>query len=739
MLDIESIFSSQGLLSKGLKGYEMRGEQKSLALQVMEAYDRGQVLLAEAATGVGKSWAYLIPALLWAASRREATIISTHTIALQEQLIKKDIPFLLDLLQIDLQATLVKGMGNYFCFRKYEEVAQESSFLSSQEQQDFIKLGKFAETSVEGSISNVSFPLASGLWDKVAAERGACTHMQCPHFKQCFFFKARKQVAESQLLIINHHLLVSELSMRMRPDFREEKSILPKSYRIILDEAHHLEEIALESFSVKVDRLDLVRYLGRIYSEFQPQKSRLGLFTQDLSKKKSSFSKLLILLLDIEIPAQKKIALTSVEEFFEKIEGFCEAYLVKEQSSEIRERRWRFSAKDMEIGVWKDEVKSSFNLVQRECHKLFALLKQLKDEALQGLSDADKENLSIHITAFDFVEGYLTQKISELEFFVTIQEEKSRVRWIEASPSLAIKNITLVDAKLNVSDYLREHLFQTKQTAVLCSATLTSNQNFSFLKQQIGLNEESLSRRTEEKTYDSPFDFAKNARFLIPKDFLHPHERGYSDQVAGAVKKIIRASKGGCFILFTSYEMLHFVYEKVVRASDRPQASYMKQGDASKQTLIDRFKQNEDSVLFATSSFWEGIDIAGETLRCVVITKLPFKVPSDPLFQAMSEMYEKEGKDPFSEYSLPHACLKFKQGFGRLIRTKSDRGCVVCLDRRVKTKPYGKAFLKSLPPCPVIYEDTDKMIEEMDLFYRGMERSGIEPLTSTMPLLRSTN
>ena len=272
MLNIESIFSSEGLLNKSLKGYELREEQKELALQVMQAYDQDRVLLAEAATGVGKSWAYLIPALLWAASRREATIISTHTIALQEQLIKKDIPFLLDLLQLDLQVTLVKGMSNYFCFRKFDEVEQEASVLSSGEQEELKKLERFSETSCEGSISNVSFPLSPGMWDKVAAERSSCTHMQCPHFKQCFFFKARKQVSESQILVINHHLLVSEISMRMRSDFKEEKSILPKTYRIILDEAHHLEEIALESFSVKIDRLDLIRHLGRIYSECQPQK-----------------------------------------------------------------------------------------------------------------------------------------------------------------------------------------------------------------------------------------------------------------------------------------------------------------------------------------------------------------------------------------------------------------------------------------------------------------------------------
>ncbi len=388
MLDIESIFSSEGLLSRGLVRYEVRGGQQDLAKQVMQAYDQDRVLLAEA----------------------------------------------------DLQVTLVKGMGNYFCQRKFDEVVQEVETLTPQEQKSLQKLEMFAETTSEGSVSDVTFPLPSGIWSKVSAERNSCTHVQCPHFKGCFFFRARKQVAESQVLVINHHLLVSELAMRMRSDFKEEKSILPKSYRIILDEAHHLEEIALESFSVKIDRLDLIRYLGRIYSEFQPQKSRLGLFKAELSKKRNCFSKALALLLEVEIPSQKKIALKSIEELFDKVENFCEEHLSKEKGSEMRERRWRLSSKEAVIASWKEGLQGSFAAVQKEWGKLFSLLKQLKDEALIDLSDGDKESLSIHLIALEFTENYLTQKLSELEAFTTVHDEKSRVRWIETSSPLAMKN-----------------------------------------------------------------------------------------------------------------------------------------------------------------------------------------------------------------------------------------------------------------------------------------------------------
>jgi ATP-dependent DNA helicase DinG len=290
---------------------------------------------------------------------------------------------------------------------------------------------------------------------------------------------------------------------------------------------------------------------------------------------------------------------------------------------------------------------------------------------------------------------------------------------VEGSAEGARKNITLVDARLDISKYLRDLLFLSKKTVTLCSATLTSSQNFSFLRKQIGLVGEDFDGRVEEKVYESPFDFEKNSLFLVPQDFPLPHEYSFLERSVALLKKIIQASKGGCFLLFTSYDMLQKCYDKIVLSSDAPPFQYLKQGEAPRHLLVEKFKKRSNSVLFATSSFWEGIDIAGDALRCVVITKLPFRVPTDPLFRSMSEMYEKEGKDPFREYSLPQASLKFKQGFGRLIRTKEDRGCVICLDGRVMKKSYGKVFLRGLPPCPIIYKDETSMVEEIKRFYQG--------------------
>ncbi|MBS0628044.1 MAG: hypothetical protein JSS09_07530, partial [Verrucomicrobia bacterium] len=352
-----------------------------------------------------------------------------------------------------------------------------------------------------------------------------CTHVECPHFKECFFFRARKALEESQILIVNHHLLVAEMAMRLRPDFQEEKSILPKFSRIVLDEAHHLEEIALESFSVKIDRLDVVRSLGRIYSDHQPQKSRLGLLKADLAGKNISFPPAVAMAIDIEIPAQKRIAVAAIEQFFILVEEFCEQELLSESSSEIKEKRWRFSDEKAKIPRWTEDVTKVFLSAQQEWNKLFSSLDLLKQELERGVV-GNKDFLSVHFTALDLIKSILVQRLFQLENFVMMPPDEKRVRWIEIASPLAMKNITLVDAKLNVSEYLKKHLFSAKETAILCSATLTSNQNFSFLKQQIGIVGEEFTKRVSEKTYESPFDFQKNALFLVPSDISYSHEYG---------------------------------------------------------------------------------------------------------------------------------------------------------------------------------------------------------------------
>jgi ATP-dependent DNA helicase DinG len=714
---IEQIFAPAGFLSEQVKNYELRKEQQEMSSAVMHAFENNQILLAEAATGVGKSWAYLAPALLWAADKKGSTIISTHTIALQEQLLHKDIPFLLDTLGLDLQATLVKGMGNYFCFRKYEEALQEESLFSEEEKKGMDKLKIFAQNAKEGSFSELSVPLSGDIWEKVAAERSSCTHVECPYFKECFFFKARKSVADAHIIIVNHAFLMADMALRLRPDFDEEKSLLPKCSKIVIDEAHHLEEIALESFSIRTDRLDLIRYLGRIYSDHAPLRSRIGLLKTDLILRRVSLSPMIANALDIDIPAQKRTLSTALDNLLNELERFCSEELVSENGASPQEKRWRLTENCFSHLLWKEKIEKLCETALEEHKRLIITLGFVVQELQRTLSEKNLELLASHFTALGIWQEVFSEKISQLSRFIFSPMEEKRVRWVESSFH-KMKNLMLVDATLSVADSLHKHLFSQKDTAILCSATLTSNQNFSFLKQQIGLSQKDFETKTEEKIYHSPFDFEKNARFLIPSDISFPHEYSFLEETSQMIQKILEASQGGCFVLFTSYDMLQKCYDKVLSSPKAPPLFYLKQGEESKKTLIEKFRKNKDSVLFATSSFWEGVDIAGNALRCVIITKLPFKVPSDPLFQAMSELYTKEGKDPFMDYSLPQACLQFKQGFGRLIRTKSDKGCVICLDKRIMAKGYGKAFLRSLPNCPTSYKKGKDLLEEMRAFYQ---------------------
>lgn len=712
---VDQVFAPTGILSRHLKNYEMREEQKEMSTQVMHAYETNKILLVEAATGVGKSWAYLVPALLWAASHEGPTLLATHTIALQEQLLHKDIPFLLKALNLDLEVVLVKGMGNYFCFKKYEEACAEKDSLSPAEQKDLERLEFFSEGSSDGSLSEVRFPLAPPVWESVAADRYSCTRMQCPHYKKCFFFKARKRMSEAHILIANHHLLVVDLAAKLRADFEEEQSLFPKISKLIIDEAHHLEEIALESFSQRVDRLDLIRSIGRIYSDYQPAKSRIGLLKATLSLFRKQIPSQILVTFDLEIPNQKRVVTEGLEQLFEAIECFCEGELEREASPEGREKRWRLLEEKTKSASW-EAIISVFQVVEEDWNRFLQMLTFLRKEIQSTSSEAEKEGLSAHFTFLDRIMSVLTQKMDQLGNFIQGPFREDRVRWMESSLSV-MKNFTLVDATLDVANYLQTLLFSVKETSVLCSATLAANQNFSYLKQQIGLNTKELEDKVQEKVYPSLFDYEKNALFLVPQDAPFPHESSFIGYTIESIRNIIEVSNGGCFLLFTSYEFLQSCYAKIVHTKNKGSYTYLKQGDLPRQILIEKFKENKNSVLFATSSFWEGIDIAGEALRCVVLTKLPFKVPTEPLLQAMSEKLVKAGKDPFSSYSLPDACLKFKQGFGRLIRTKEDRGCVVCLDKRIMTKSYGKHFLQSLPSCPVIFKNSKEMLERMRQFY----------------------
>jgi len=710
---IDIVFSKNGLLSRFLEGFEERSGQTAMARDVLSTYSDNRIALIEAGTGIGKSLGYLVPAIFWALKAKAKTVISTHTIALQEQLILKDIPFLLNVMDLDLKVCLLKGMGNYLCLRKLKDLQQQPLLIALDEAQEIASIEKWEEKTEEGSRSEIPFALSPSTWEKVAAEADSCNHVHCPEYKRCYYYKAKKEAADAQLIVVNHHLLFSDLSARQRLDFKEEKAIIPSFEHLVLDEAHTLEEVALDIFSTAVDRHGLVRLLGKISSDVHPERCRLALVRQTLQGL-PTLSPHLIHLLEVALPAQKREIIHGIEAAFGELDSFLTAYLKTNPQKEEWEVRLRLDPAVITAETWSVSLTAMFIKVAEELKHFTLQLGALERQLSQYKDGAQEENIKNHTLDLHSLGQRIEEKAELLSAFFTEKLEDKKVKWIEWKKNRYYSNVALFNATLDVSRILEEHLFRRLRGAVLCSATLTSGGNFKFAKERLGLAAEEPALPITENIYESPFDYENRVLLLVPNDLSAPSDPQFIQLACENILLAIEASQGSAFVLFTSYEMLQACYEKTQEKISFP---LMKQGDLPRHQLIEKFRAREGNVLFATDSFWEGVDVPGEALRCVILVKLPFKVPSDPLFAAYMEMLEKEGKNPFYDYSVPQAVIKFKQGFGRLMRKKWDRGCILCLDNRILKKHYGKVFLKSLPPCGKFFGPASKVKEEMKSFY----------------------
>lgn len=705
---LSMIFSGEGLLSRSLKNFEVRKGQQEMSQHIIEAYEGDEIALIEAGTGTGKSLAYLVPAVYWALKANEKTVITTHTIALQEQLILKDIPFLLKTMDVDVKASLVKGMSNYLCLRKLQEIQGQPLLFSMEESKEMQDVERWAEKTREGSRSDISFPLSPGAWEKVSAERETCTHVQCPHYKTCFFFKARKEAEDSQILIVNHHLLLADIQKKLRNPMQE--SILPAYDRLVVDEAHNLEEIALESFAARFDRIVFIKQLSKLHSETHPERSRLMLLRQELSTL-SVIPPRLLQNLEIDLPAQKRACLERSEESFAALAHFFEGLPPERSFGREKETKRRITDPINQHPLWRETILPSLTILAEEIGRLAHMLGTVSRDLEEFKEEPFYEKLALHLIEVQAITQRLEETSAFLEQFCQHESGEKRVRWFESQGS----NIALVDASLDVSQFLNEHLFSKRRTSVLCSATIATAKSFSYLKRRLGLTEH--ENKLREKIYESPFDYEERSLFVVPTDLPAPNSPDFLAESIKAMTEILSISRGSAFLLFTSYDMLQSCYRALLNTPLSSRYPFLKQGELPRHLLLEQFKKKEGSVLFATDSFWEGVDVPGEALRCVVIAKLPFSVPSDPLYEAYSQSLEKEGLDPFSDYSVPQAVIKFKQGFGRLMRKKDDRGCVVCLDHRIVKKNYGKQFLHSLPPSKTCFAPKSEAFAQMRDFY----------------------
>ena len=694
-LDIEALtamFEPDGLLAHGLAGFEYRPQQVEMLQAVAGALNRKQHLLVEAGTGTGKSLAYLLPAATFAHLNGERVVISTNTINLQDQLFSKDIPDLQKLLPFEFRAAVLKGRSNYLCQRRLS-VLRQAGVRWPEEMRMLARVLVWLPSTQTGERDELFMPdlAEQALWGKISAESDTCTLDRC-RFRErgrCFFYRARRAAELAHLVIVNHALLLSDVAVD-----RYGGHVLPEYRYLIVDEAHHLEaaitrQLSFEADQGAVERIltDLARPVGvRRYAGF------LG---EVLTRCRGVIpAEQWAVLEDHVARLQREVesALTLLYSFFNVLGGFLREHGQKRGDYDQRLRltsslRIQPAWSDVEM-TW-DNLSTQLNHVANDLEKLCGGLTEL-----EGSEVPDLEGLVQDCA------GYLARLREDREQMNACIAEPDRAQIYWANVSSDDQRVALHAAPLHVGGLVEKHLFHAKESVILTSATLATDGSFDFIRGRLSAVE------ADELAVGSPFDFKSSTLVYLPTDIPEPNQPYYQKTVEEALTTLCRATEGRTLVLFTSYSQLRVTSQAIARPlSEAGIALYEQGAGVSRVQLLENFRTVPRSVLLGTRSFWEGIDVVGPALSVLVIVRLPFAVPDDPIFSARSDTFD----DPFADYAVPEAILRFRQGFGRLIRTKTDRGVVVVLDRRVLTKSYGPMFLNSLPECTQVHGSLVKL------------------------------
>lgn len=692
--EVASAFENDGPLSYTMDGYEARPGQVAMALEVAHAFNDRKVAALEAGTGVGKSMAYLVPAINWALTNHERVVVSTNTINLQEQLIHKDIPLLARATGQEFKAVLVKGRANYLCRRRLDVALGEGELFSEgSEKDDLAALYEWSVKSREGSLSDLSFVPGEELWEKVRSEGDTCTRLKCGHFQRCFFFRARRDAAAADVLVVNHHILLADIALRSAEGGGSDTGILPGYTRLIIDEGHNLEDGATSYFGSWVSRLGLLKMLGRLHNKRERERGILPFLVRALSGGKGSFkarSDAWKNAIEGRALSEKDAASVLVNDAFDALYEFA-----KSRSRAETDIKFRLKEGTSGLDGWA-EVASAFGALGSGLARLARTLDSLRKEISQDAGDGVMaERLSGPLVELKAATDRLENVVSTLGTLIA-GSDPDMVRWVEAPARKGGRVVSLCGSPLNVAGEIKERIFDRMATVVITSATLTVKQEFGFIKKRIGLDRLD-GERVVTGIFPSPFDYASQMIIAIPTDIPDPAGAVFADALAALVRESLAASNGRAFVLFTSYGLLNKVYRMVEPALSGMGIRGLRQGESPRHRLLADFRTGGPAALFGTDSFWEGVDVAGDALSNVMITKLPFSVPDDPVIEARQEEIASGGGNPFMEYIVPQAVIKFRQGLGRLIRSRSDRGSIVLFDRRVVDKNYGREFLASLP------------------------------------------
>lgn len=713
-IDIAKHLKKGSLLFQNQSQFEERAQQLEMLRAIIQAYDKDQIAFIEAGTGVGKSLAYLLPALYNSIETGEKTVISTHTITLQEQLLHKDIPNILKALNLDVQVALVKGMGNYLCLRKLHDLIDSPSLSAAWDPHELVEMQEWSKSTTDGSLTDLKkLPKKLG-WEKVNCESDACSFVKCPHYKECFFFQARKKCKDASLLIANHSLLLADLLSK--DDDLQQGAILPEYERLILDEAHTFEDIASQALAQFFSFQTLLKKLHELVAE----KSSVGKIQQLKAiffEYPHDIDESLLQKISADLFAEKAITQSMALEAFSTLSEFLNENIPAKNSESTYEKI--NLSQELRSHPNFEKVQDSFLHLTKQL-KNYATLLEITLEQCQEVKSFKThkklQNILVDTLAIAKFFGKMAATLTDFFKSNTIDHNIYVIEW---DTSKAFSTIHLFIIHLKVADILAEKLFLPRYSTVLCSATLSHANHFKFIQNQLGFESPLLKEKPYiEKILSSPFDYSKQVLLAIPSHIPDPRAPTYLKEICDHILNALKITKGGAFILFTSYKLLDQCYRILQASLEEANLITLKQGDESRNTLLELFKGHPNAVLFGTDTFWEGIDVPGFHLRLVMITKLPFPVPSEPIVQAKCKEIEERGGNSFMDYFVPKALVKFKQGFGRLIRTQSDYGAIFCLDSRLLTKSYGKIFIDSLPKCNLVIGDNKKIMDKLEQFFQ---------------------